>query len=122
MEAGGFCGVTLAVLSGKLAKTIHSMDKPFRVLHLEDDRDFATLVTDLLEKEGLPAEMIFVSNYEDFISALEADAFDMILADYQLPTCNGIQALEAAREKLPHTPFLLVSGTIGEQAAIESLR
>ena len=93
-----------------------------RVLHLEDDPDYSALVSGMLEKEGLHAEMVLVGNFADFIAALEEAEFDIILGDYSLPTCTGIQALQAARQKCPDTPFLLVSGVIGEQAAIESLK
>jgi PAS domain S-box-containing protein len=98
------------------------MDKPLRVLHLEDDRDFTALVSAMLEKEGLRAEVVCVADFAAFVAALESGPFDIILADYLLPTCNGIQALQAAQEKCPDIPFLLISGNIGEEAAIESLR
>src|SRR4051812_18685447 len=98
------------------------MEKPLRILHLEDDPDFVTLVSAMLKEEGLPAEMISTQNFKEFISALSGSAFDIILADYSLPTCNGLQALQVARDKSPDTPFVLISGTIGEQAAIECLR
>ncbi len=98
------------------------MEQPLRILHLEDDPDFIALVSAMLEKEGIPAEFVSVSDYEGFSAALEQKSFDLILADYLLPSCNGIQALQAARAKCPDVPFLLISGTIGEQAAIESLR
>jgi PAS domain S-box-containing protein len=98
------------------------MEKPLRVLHLEDDPDFSALVSAMLEKEGLHAEMIQAVSFADYIAALEREAFDIILADYTLPNCNGMQALQAARRKRPDTPFLLLSGTIGEDAAIECLR
>jgi PAS domain S-box-containing protein len=98
------------------------MDKPLRILHLEDDPDYFDLVKATLEKEGLRAEMVLASNYADFIAALENEAFDLILADYTLPTCNALQALAIVLQKCPGTPFVLVSGTIGEQAAIESLK
>src|SRR6266568_4830751 len=98
------------------------MDKPLRILHLEDDPDYSALVRMMLEKEGLAVEMVLVDNSADFMAAIEKQAFDLILGDYKLPSWNGIQALHAAREKRPDTPFLLVSGTIGEQAAIESLK
>jgi PAS domain S-box-containing protein len=98
------------------------MDKVLRVLHLEDNRDFISLVSEMFLKEGIRADIISVASFEDFTGALERDGFDVILADYQLPRCNGLQALQAARLKHPHTPFLLVSGTLGEEAAIESLR
>jgi two-component system, cell cycle sensor histidine kinase and response regulator CckA len=98
------------------------MDKPLRILHLEDDPDFAALVAALLEKEGLPAEIVYAPDYHEFLEALESGTYDVILADFLLPSCNGIQALELARARRPETPFLLVSGTISERAAIESLR
>jgi len=53
---------------------------------------------------------------------LEQGGFDLIVADYSLPDYNGVAAMKLADEKLPGTPILLVSGTIGEEAAIESLK
>src|ERR1017187_429401 len=98
------------------------MDKPLRILHLEDDPDFLRLVEEMLKGEGIHAEIILATNHADFAAALEKESFDVILADYLLPTCNGLQALQTARQKHHDTPFLIVSGTIGEQAAIESLK
>src|ERR1044071_7025839 len=98
------------------------MNKPLRVLHLEDEPDFATLVSAILEKEGLGAQIHAVSDFSSFKTALEEDSFDIILGDYMLPTCNGAQALEVARMRRPEIPFILLSGAIGEHAAIEILR
>ena len=98
------------------------MHKPLRILHLEDDPDYSELVRAMLEKEGLRAAMVLVNNLAAFAAALAGEPFDLILADYKLPTCNGLEALQTARQTCPVTPFLLISGTIGEQAAIESLR
>jgi PAS domain S-box-containing protein len=98
------------------------VNRPLRILHLEDDPDYSDLVRSLLAKEGLDAQILVVSDGSDFLAALEFEQFDIILADYLLPTFNGLQALQLAREKYPETPFLIVSGTIGEQAAIESLK
>jgi PAS domain S-box-containing protein len=89
---------------------------------LEDEPDFSDLVRSLLEKEGLKADLTLVATREDFEKALSRDEFDLILADYLLPSCNGLEALSLARKSCPEKPFLLVSGTIGEQAAIESLK
>ena len=98
------------------------MEKSLRILHLEDDPDFVSLVSAMLKNEGLPADLTSAKNLDEFLSALREDGFDLILADYSLPTCNGLQALQVARQKYPETPFVLISGTIGEQAAIECLR
>ena len=98
------------------------MSAPLQILHLEDDPDYSSLVRDLLHKEGMDAAIKVVSNEADFEAALDLGQFDLILADYLLPSYNGMEALRYARVKCAETPFLLVSGTIGEQAAIESLR
>ena len=63
-----------------------------------------------------------VENREAFKAALEAEAFDIILSDFHLPSFTGLDALAIVKKKCPHTPFILISGTIGEQAAIESLK
>jgi PAS domain S-box-containing protein len=98
------------------------MSKPLNILHLEDDPDYCALVRSTMEKEGLEARVVLAGTLAEFNTALEQEAFDVILADYALPTGNGIQALDAARQRCPATPFVLVSGVIGEQAAIESLK
>ena len=98
------------------------MEKPLRILHLEDDRDFIALVTDMLKAEGLTAELTSTADFEKFTSELQKDRFDLVLADYSLPDCNGLQALQAVRSKDKEIPFVLISGTIGEHAAIECLR
>jgi two-component system cell cycle sensor histidine kinase/response regulator CckA len=98
------------------------MLKALRILHLEDEPDYSALIRAMLEAYGFQVEMLLAGNYADFVAALRKQAFDIILADYNLPTCNGIQALEEARKLAPDTPFLLVSGMIGEHAAIESLK
>ncbi len=98
------------------------MKQHLRILHLEDERDYSQLVRDLLTREGVDASLSLATSRAEFDAALAGEKFDLILADYSLPSFTGIQALEIARAKTPETPFLLVSGTIGEQAAIESLR
>ena len=98
------------------------MNKRLRILHLEDVPDFTELVRSLLEQDGLDAEVKAVENRAAFKQALEADKFDVIVSDYRLPQFTGLDALAIARQQCPHTPFILVSGTIGEHAAIESLR
>jgi PAS domain S-box-containing protein len=98
------------------------MSSPLQILHLEDDPDYSSLVQALLTKEGIDAAFTVVSNEADFEAALDLSKFDLILADYLVPAYNGIAALRYVRSKHAEIPFLLISGTIGEQAAIESLR
>ena len=98
------------------------MKKTLRILHLEDEPDYSDLVRSLLETHGLQPQLVLASNRADFEAALSDQSYDLILADYRLPAFDGLQALKYVRERTPETPFLLVSGTIGEQAAIESLK
>jgi PAS domain S-box-containing protein len=98
------------------------MNKRLHILHLEDEPDFAELVCSMLEQDHLEAEVKRVKNRAELEAALEAKVFDILLSDFHLPGFTGMQALAIAREKRPDMPFILISGTIGEQAAIESLK
>ena len=98
------------------------MEKPLIILHLEDDPRDALLVQETLRENDVEAEIECVSTREGFVSALERGDADIILSDYSLPQFDGLAALEIARGLAPDTPFILISGTIGEDAAVESLR
>lgn len=100
----------------------NTVNRPLRILHIEDDPDFCDLVRSLLEREGLSAELVMVSTREAYEEAVRQNQFDVVLADYLLPGFTGVEALQHFRKQCRETPFLLVSGTIGEQAAIESLQ
>ena len=97
------------------------MNSSLRILHLEDDSTDAELVQAMLEGEGIVCHVTRVENQHDFCSALQED-FDLILADYTLPSFDGISALKIAAEKRPETPFIFVSGTLDEEVAIEALK
>ena len=98
------------------------MSKPLHILHLEDDPDFAELVRTLLQQDDLDAELKRVAGRADFEAALDSEKFDVILSDFRLPPFTGLEALAFVRKEHPDVPFILVSGTIGEHAAIESLK
>src|SRR5689334_10701483 len=98
------------------------MNERIRILHLEDERDFSDLVRSLLQQEGVEAEIAVAGNKAEFELAIDQGDYDVVLADYLLPDYNGLQALERVRERDPEVPFLLLSGTIGEEASIASLK
>src|ERR1700687_3300797 len=98
------------------------MKTTLRILHLEDDRRDAELVRNMLAANSIVADVKRVDCECDFVAQLEQNEFDLILVDYSLPSISGISALTIAREKSPDKPFIFVSGTLGEEAAIEALK
>ena len=97
------------------------MTSPLRILHLEDDVADAELVHAALEAEGMACEVTRVETRAGFQAAL-AQRFDVILADHSLPGFDGLSALTLARQTCPDVPFIFVSGTLGEEVAIEALK
>jgi signal transduction histidine kinase/FixJ family two-component response regulator len=98
------------------------MDPSLRVLHLEDDHTDADIVRGLLESGGVTCQVTRVETRDDFIAALEKTAFDLILADFSLPSFDGLSALRIALERCPDVPFIFVSGALGEELAIDALK
>jgi PAS domain S-box-containing protein len=99
------------------------VEHPLRILHVEDDAVAAELVRETLEAAGLPcATARRVETRDEFVRALATEPFDLILADYRLPAFDGLSALAIARRQKPGVPFILVSGTMGEDAAVDCLK
>ncbi|MBE0544410.1 MAG: response regulator [Verrucomicrobia bacterium] len=98
------------------------MNTPLHVLNLEDDANDAGLNEAMLSARWPDCCFVRVDNRADFFAALEQGGLDLILSDYTMPGFNGREALARAREKRPEVPFIFVSGTIGEDAAIETLK
>jgi two-component system, cell cycle sensor histidine kinase and response regulator CckA len=92
------------------------------LLHLEDSINDAELVEDLVRREWPDCQFKRVERRADFKNALEQEKFTLILSDYTLPDFDGLSALKLARECRPDTPFIFLSGTIGEERAIEALK
>ena len=93
-----------------------------RILSLEDDPNDTELIQAALEAEGLACKMIRVDTQAAFRAYLEKGEIDLILADYTLPSFDGLSALRLAMSTLPEVPFIFVSGTLGEEVAIEALQ
>lgn len=98
------------------------MDKKLRILMLEDDPHDAELIRWELEKAGFVFESLRVETQMAFATALDEFHPDLILSDFSLPTFDGLAALSLVQQKCPHVPFIFVSGAIGEERAIESLK
>jgi DNA-binding NtrC family response regulator len=93
-----------------------------RILHLEDNAQDSGLMEALLTEHGLVCEVTRVETREHFSAALDQVAFDLIVSDFSLPSYDGRSGLVLAREKAPEVPFVFLSGTMGEDAAIEALK
>lgn len=91
-----------------------------KILYLEDNPRDAELLSVLLGQEWPHCEIVTVTARAEFLRRL-ADGPDLILSDFSLPEFNGLDALRLAREQRPDTPFIFLSGSIGEDRAIEAL-
>src|SRR6202022_2596609 len=98
------------------------MRHPLRILSIEDDPKDAKLIQDLLETEGIVCEITRVDTQAALLASVEQGGVDLILADYSLPSFDGISALKFAMKACPDVPFIFVSGTLGEEVAIEALK
>jgi PAS domain S-box-containing protein len=99
-----------------------NVKSPLRILLLEDDAHDAELIQELLETDHFVCETTRVQTRAEFLAALKNVGIDLILADYQLPSFDGISALKLALSERPDLPFIFVSGTLGEELAIEALK
>jgi len=89
---------------------------------LEDDPNDAALIQSTLEAGGIACATTRVQGHDDFVAALERGGIDLILSDFSLPAFDGLSAVEIARTGWHDLPIILVSGPLGEERAIDSLK
>ena len=92
------------------------------ILVLEDSDLDAALLERELARASMDVDYLRVSTRAGYVEALQAGGFDLILSDFSLPDFNGVEALNLARSLAPEAPFIFVSGVVGEEFAIESLK
>lgn len=98
------------------------MKQPLNILHVEDSPQDSELVQHLLLRDGLECNFHRIETRVELLAALEHEDNDLILSDCTLPHFSGLQALEIANALKPNIPFIFISGTIGEETAIQSLQ
>jgi len=96
--------------------------RDLHILMLEDSEADAELIINEMRKGALAFTYQRVETREKYLAAIEKYMPDMILSDNSLPAFDGLSALSIAQEKCPEVPFIFVSGTIGEEVAIETLK
>ena len=92
------------------------------VIVIEDSTDDYRLLLRKLRSSSLHVEATQVQNGADLAAALSRQYYDVVISDHRLPTLTSFDALKQVREFDPDLPFLIVSGTIGEELAVEAMR
>src|SRR4051812_17822413 len=98
------------------------MDQTLDILMLEDVDTDALLIERELRRGGILFNMTRVETEPAFCEHLGSGRLDLILADYSLPAFDALSALRVAQEMRPDVPFILVSGALGEDLAVETLK
>ena len=98
------------------------MSTPIRLLVVEDSEDDARLAMLMLRRGGFDPSFRRVQDLDSLRDALSADAWDAVLSDFRLPRFSGVDALSVFRESGRDVPFIFVSGTIGEETAVEAMK
>lgn len=98
------------------------MKNGLRILLLEDMPADAALIEREIRKSFTAFQMRCVETQADFAIALSKFQPDVILSDYTLPAFNGLKALELVREQTPETPFIIVTGALSEETAVECMK
>lgn len=98
------------------------MGAPLRLLIVEDSEDDALLEVRQLQEAGYEPDYLRVDSADGMKKALEEDSWQIVIADYSMPRFSGLDALRIARSGGRDIPFILVSGTIGEELAVEAMR
>jgi len=99
-----------------------SADLAVKVLFVEDDELDVELAVRAMQRDQLQVAATRVDTERELVRALGGQQPDVILSDFSMPGFDGVQALRLARASAPHIPFIFLSGTIGEERAIEAIR
>src|SRR5882757_9079030 len=98
------------------------MNSELKLLLLEDNPDDAALIQKLLRRAEMNFEARVTANAKDFSATLAEGGFDVVLADNSLPQYSSIEALKVVRGKNPFVAFILVTGTVSEEFAVDIIK
>jgi PAS domain S-box-containing protein len=97
------------------------MDSSVRILHVEDDPDFAELTSTFLEREDERFAVFGARDADEGRERLADEEFDCVVSDYDMPSENGIEFLQSVRERYPDLPFILFTGKGSEAVASDAI-
>jgi two-component system, cell cycle sensor histidine kinase and response regulator CckA len=96
--------------------------KPLRVLIVDDDPNDLDLCVRELKKSGLAFESITASTREEFVDHLSKSPVDVVLSDFRMKGWTGMDALSIVKNTCPEVPFILLTGTLGDELAVECIK
>lgn len=100
------------------------IEKPknsIKVLHIEDDGDFAEIVSAFLEQENEDFDITIETDPREGLRSVEENGFDCLVCDYEMPGMDGIEVLKKVRKVFPEIPFILFTGKGSEEVASEAI-
>jgi PAS domain S-box-containing protein len=98
------------------------MKKRYNFLFIEDNQDDFELITHVIRSEGIKFDYEHVSSAEGLKKALKKQSYDIVISDYKMPAFNGFEAFVIVKDFDDSIPFILVSGSIGEEMAVQAMR
>lgn len=109
-------------MSHTIANRPLTASKSLRLLIVDDNPDDLVLLLRELEKSDIPFEAETVTRRDDFIQKLRAQPFDIVLSDYRMKDWSGMDALALTQEIRPGVPVILVTGTLGDELAVQCIQ
>src|SRR5580698_1576768 len=98
------------------------MGIPLRVLVVEDSEDDCLLLKNELTRGGYAVTFYRVETAEGMIGALAGESWDIVISDHRMPQFSSVAALKLCKERASNTPFIVVSGSIGEELAVSAMK
>jgi PAS domain S-box-containing protein len=105
----------------EIARTMSPTPDPIRVLHVEDDPEFARLTATFLERGDPEFDIVAADSAEEGAEQLADGEFDCVVSDYDMPGRTGIEFLRSVRESRPNLPFVLFTGKGSEEIASDAI-
>jgi PAS domain S-box-containing protein len=102
--------------------SVPAAERRLRILFVEDSPADVELCLRALRQAGFRAEAAVAATPHEFARLLEANQFDVVLSDFNLPAWNGLEALKTLRQQRREIPFILVTGSLGEETAVDAIQ